>query len=141
MKTKILPFILCAFVACVMTSCIFGGSSSSEIGTRQQLIGHWQTATPTTPGLHMVFYDETAEDGYCWGKQWDEREGFYESDIVYHGNGWFYWKKGPDYLRMRHMMNLTPSESAIDQTIYSLSDNRLSIQDGSQRIYLEKVTQ
>lgn len=142
MRQRIIIAIVCAVVSFGMTSCIFGGSSSStEIGTRQQLIGHWQGVSPTTSGLHFVFYDESAEEGYCWGKTWDESDDYYESSLVYHGNGWFMWKKGTDYIRMRHMINVSQAQSAIDQTIYSLTDNNLSIQDGSKRVYLVKVVQ
>lgn len=142
MKQRIIIAIVCATVGLGLTSCIFGGSSSNtEIGTRGQLIGHWQGVSPTTSGLHFVFYDEAAEDGYSWGKTWDESDNISEDNLVYHGNGWFMWKKGPDYIRMRHMLNVSSAQSALDQTIYSLTDNNLSIQDGSKHVYLTKVAQ
>jgi len=50
------------------------------------------------------FTEESAADirpGYFWGCEWDEgdpRGAVYESDLEYHGNGWFMYKLEGDEL-------------------------------------------
>lgn len=128
--------VLCG-LAIAFTSC----NKDTEIGTRSQLIGQWKGTTPTSDGVHFVFLDEAAEDGYAWGYQWNEDEDISQSEVLtkdYHGNGWFMWKKNNTYLRMRHMMNASEANAAIDQTLYELTDTHLSFDDAGSRIYLIK---
>ncbi len=56
------------------------------------LVGLW--SEDKNP-LHYKFYldDPCDEEGYFWGKEWDEKDGVYEEDQSYHGNGWFKWSK------------------------------------------------
>ena len=97
---KVLKLALLAIVAAVAcTSC---NKEGKEIGTRDQLLGRWQSGQE-----YIVFYDDNAGDGYAWGKEWNEADGTQESDLVYHGNGWFRWTKNKDTLFEYHTMDLT----------------------------------
>ena len=33
--------------------------------------------------------DQAIEEGYLWGREWNEDEGTYEGDLTPQGNGWF----------------------------------------------------
>ena len=122
---KILKLMLLAVVAVVAcTSC---NKEAKEIGTRDQRIGRWQGGDDI-----IVFKDENAGDGYAWGYEFNQNDKN-ESDLLpggddYHGNGWFYWKKGNDYIRTRNMMNGSPAEAAIDWKLHALSDKQMEMQ-------------
>ncbi len=118
---KILKLMLLAVVAVVAcTSC---NKEAKEIGTRDQLIGTWASA-----GEYIVFYDDNAGDGYAWGEEWNENEGIHKNDLEYHGNGWFKWKKGNDYIRVATMMNVSEANPAIDWKLHALSDKQMELQ-------------
>ena len=59
------------------------------------MVGHW--VCTENPGWHKVYYDDF-DEGYYWGKEWDESEDVQEEDLSYHGNGWFRWEKYQDTL-------------------------------------------
>lgn len=111
-----LVVIIIAFASC---------KKDKEIGTREQLIGRWQSGQE-----YLVFYNEDAGDGYAWGKEWNEAQGVLESDLEgedYHGNGWFRWKKGDDYIRVAAQLSITEAEAALDWTLNSLTDTQMSL--------------
>lgn len=55
------------------------------------VVGRWQNTE--NPQWYKVYYDDSAEDDWYWGKEWEENENVYEEDLSFHGNGWFRWKK------------------------------------------------
>jgi hypothetical protein len=114
-----------AIVLAVAIMALSGCKKDKEIGTRSQLIGRWQCDKE-----YIVFYDESAEDeGYAWGKEWDEADEM-ESDLDgedYHGNGWFKWKKGDDYIRVALMMSISEANPALDWTLNTLTDSEMSL--------------
>ena len=114
--------------------------STTEIGTRDYLIGRWQGVSPyaSKSSIYFVFYDEVAQDGYYWGKTWDTYDSS-EDQLVYHGNGWFLWKKGPDYIRQVDAMEISTGMSAHDQEIYELTDTKLVMSDAGKRLTLTKI--
>ena len=123
-----LTLVLLAAVAC---------NKKKEIGTREQLIGRWQSGQE-----FIVFYDEPAEDGYAWGKEWNEAQGVMETDLDgedYHGNGWFQWKKGDDYIRVATMLSVSEAAAALDWTLYSLTDTEMQLQYTSARVTYKKI--
>ena len=134
MKKFIQIFALLTFIIIAAVSC----KKETEIGSRSQLIGRWQTGQE-----YIVFYDLDAGDGYAWGKEWNEAQGVYESDLDgedYHGNGWFKWKKGNDYIRVANMLSISEAASALDWTLYSLSDNEMQLaQKTNQRKTYKKI--
>ena len=56
-----------------------------------RLVGKWQNID--NPQWYKMYLDDYDEDGYFWGKEWDESEDVFEEDLKYHGNGWFRWKR------------------------------------------------
>ena len=110
----------------VIVLALSGCKKNKEIGSRSQLIGRWQYNKE-----YIVFYDESAEDeGYSWGKEWNEAEGVYESDLDgedEHGNGWFKWKKGDDYIRVATMMSISEANPALDWSLNTLTDTEMSL--------------
>ena len=55
------------------------------------LLGKWQNTD--NKQWYKVYYDDYDEDGFFWGKEWDESEDVMEQDLKYHGNGWFRWRR------------------------------------------------
>ena len=55
------------------------------------LVGRWENAD--NPQWHKMYLDDYDDNGWFWGKEWDESQDVYEEDLVYHGNGWFRWHK------------------------------------------------
>jgi len=69
------------------------------------MVGKWQNAE--NPQWYKVYYDDPDddEDGYFWGKEWDEADEVLEEDLMYHGNGWFRWCKKNNQLTELHTMD------------------------------------
>lgn len=129
---KVIKLALLAIVAAVAcTSC---NKEGKEIGTRDQLLGRWQSGQE-----YIVFYDDNAGDGYAWGKEWNEADGTQESDLVYHGNGWFRWKKGNDYIRTANATDISSAESAVDWKLSSLSDDKMELQQTTRMKTYKKI--
>ena len=68
------------------------------------IVGIWRNAD--NPLWYKVYYDDYEGDGYFWGKMWDEADDVYEEDLIYHGNGWFLWRKQGKELKELHQMEL-----------------------------------
>lgn len=68
------------------------------------IVGKWQNTD--NPQWYKVFYDDYDDEGYFWGKEWNEYESVYEEDLAYHGNGWFRWRKDGDQLVEMHTMDI-----------------------------------
>lgn len=99
MKNK---WTLAALFCCILLA--FSGCKKEEVGTSADLMGRWKTGQQ-----YIVFYADRVEEGvfensqdYYWGKEWDESEDVHESDLKYHGNGWFAWKLDGKNLTMVH---------------------------------------
>lgn len=70
------------------------------------MVGKWQNTE--NPKWYKVYYDDPDDDeeGYFWGKEWDEADEVYEEDLLYHGNGWFRWHKENNRLTELHTMDV-----------------------------------
>lgn len=56
----------------------------------KKIVGKWQNTD--NPQWFKVYYEDyDKETKTFWGKEWDENEDVYETDLNYHGNGWFRW--------------------------------------------------
>jgi len=68
------------------------------------LVGKWSCAE--NPQWYKVYYDDYDDDyGFFWGKEWDESDEVFEEDLMYHGNGWFRWRKDNNQLTELHTMD------------------------------------
>lgn len=56
-----------------------------------KMVGKWQGVDNLQ--WYKVYYDDYDTDGFYWGKEWNEADDVHEEDLLYHGNGWFRWKK------------------------------------------------
>jgi hypothetical protein len=80
------------------------------------LVGKWQSAT--NPQWYKVYYDDYDENGYFWGKEWYEDEDVQETDLKWHGNGWFLWRlEGATITELA----VTDGDIAVIPHIYSFS--------------------
>ena len=138
MKTisRIILILIVALTA--FTSC---RNKDVEIGTREQLIGRWQSNDGKD---FIVFTNDDAGEGYAWGKEWntDDQEEKDLDELDFHGNGWFKWKKGSDYITARNMMSISEAEAAIDWKLYVLTDSQLQLaQKAGKIVTYNKVKQ
>lgn len=55
-----------------------------------RLLGKWQNEE--NPHWYRVYYSDWEKEDYFWGKEWYEDEDVDETDLQWHGNGWFLWR-------------------------------------------------
>lgn len=69
------------------------------------MVGKWQNAE--NPKWYKVYYDDPDdEEGFFWGKEWNEADDTLEEDLMYHGNGWFRWREDGKLLTELHTMDV-----------------------------------
>ena len=69
------------------------------------IVGKWQN--DVNPQWFKVYYDDYDEDeGFFWGKEWNEADDVSEEDLNYHGNGWFRWRREGKQLIEMHTMDV-----------------------------------
>jgi len=87
------------------------------------MVGKWQNAE--NPKWYKVYCDDPDDDdeGYFWGKEWDESDEVFEEDLMYHGNGWFRWRKEKNQLTELHTMDAQDVPIAKIWKVQHLSSN------------------
>lgn len=93
-----------------------------------RLVGRWQN--DDNPHWYRVYTDDWERDDYFWGKEWYENEDVQETDLRWHGNGWFLWRIEDETVTE---MAVTDQGLAVIPHIYTLS----SVKD-DQMTYIEK---
>ena len=68
------------------------------------IVGKWRNAE--NKQWFKVYCDDYDSDGFLWGKEWNEAEDVQEEDLIYHGNGWFRWRKDGSRLTELHTMDV-----------------------------------
>ena len=101
MKKKIVFFSIIATVAIAMTSCF--GSSEEPTFVENDLLGLWQEKGTEAYVRFTSEKDNTGE--YKYGREWDESEDIFESDLKPYGNGWFKYKLVKSDLTEIHLMD------------------------------------
>ena len=136
-------FFYLAVICCVVMLTFSACEKDKEIGTTANLFGRWEAMIYSQE--YMVFSSDVAEDGWYWGYEWNADDKP-ESDLLpggrdYHGNGWFMWKKGKNYITMRNMMNGSPAEVAIDRKLTALDDKNMTLVNtrGQSKQYVKKT--
>jgi len=128
--------ILTAILGCVIfffSSC----NQEKEVGMLSDMFGRWQNVNNTKE--YYVFQQATADmEGFYWGKDWDENERK-ESDLDYHGNGWFQWQKGTNYIRMAYMLSISEATPSVDYELISLTSEQMVFSTGRETITLKKI--
>jgi len=56
----------------------------------ERVVGRWQSEE--NPHWYRVYTSDWETEDYFWGKEWNEDEDVLETDLRWHGNGWFLWK-------------------------------------------------
>ncbi len=70
-----------------------------------EIVGKWHSANKQ--GWHKVYYDDyDAEMKMFWGKEWHEEDSVVETDLAFHGNGWFRWERKKKMLHEYATMNI-----------------------------------
>ncbi len=136
MKKKIVFFSIIATIAIAMTSCF--GSSEEPTFAENDLLGLWQETGTEAYVRFTSEQDETRE--YKYGREWDESEDIFESDLLPYGNGWFKYKLVQSDLTEIHLMDNDGAEVPKVYIVTKLTAGDLEYKDnyGTTHIF-EKV--
>ena len=108
-----------------MTSCF--GSSEEPTFVENDLIGLWQE---TGTEAYVRFTSEKDDTGaYKYGREWDESEDIFESDLLPYGNGWFKYKLVKSDLTEIHLMDNGGAEIPKIYVVTKLTDTALQYKD------------
>lgn len=108
-----------------MTSCF--GSSEEPTFVENDLLGLWQE---TGTEAYVRFTSEQDETGeYKYGREWDESEDIFESDLLPYGNGWFKYKLVQSDLTEIHLMDNGGAEVPKVYVVTKLTDTELQYKD------------
>ena len=108
-----------------MTSCF--GSSEEPTFAENDLLGLWQE---TGTEAYVRFTSEKDDTGeYKYGREWDESEDIFESDLLPYGNGWFKYKLVKSDLTEIHLMDNGGAEIPKIYVVTKLTDTELQYKD------------
>lgn len=108
-----------------MTSCF--GSSEEPTFMENDLLGLWQE---TGTEAYVRFTSEKDETGeYKYGREWNESEDIFESDLLPYGNGWFKYKLVKSDLTEIHLMDNGGAEVPKVYIVTKLTDTELQYKD------------
>lgn len=108
-----------------MTSCF--GSSEEPTFAENDLLGLWQETGTEAYVRFTSEKDETNE--YKYGREWDESEDIFESDLLPYGNGWFKYKLVQSDLTEIHLMDNGGAEVPKVYVVTKLTDTELQYKD------------
>ena len=125
MKTRTILFSTLACIMIAMTSCF--GSSEEPTFVENDLLGLWQE---TGTEAYVRFTSEQDEAGeYKFGREWNESEDIFESDLLPYGNGWFKYKLVKSDLTEIHLMDNGGAEIPKIYVVTKLTDTALQYKD------------
>lgn len=125
MKQRSLVVGILVVVAIMMTSCF--GSSDEPDFVEADLLGLWQE---TGTEAYVRFTSEKDDTGeYKYGREWDESEDTFESDLKPYGNGWFKYKLVKSDLTEIHLMDNGGAEVPKIYVVTKLTDTVLQYKD------------
>lgn len=127
-KRFLLPLLA---IALCLTGCFdWGGGDDPDLFKESDLYGLWQEdGTEHYVRFLTSVEDGMDEEGYKFGKEWDEAERVYEDRLVYHGNGWFKWKLVQSDLTEIHLMDNGGAELPKVYVLTKLNSTTLVYQD------------
>ena len=110
-----------------MTSC-FGPNPPEVIKFKEaDLLGLWQE---TGTEAYVRFTSEKDDTGeYKYGREWNESEDIFESDLLPYGNGWFKYKLVQSDLTEIHLMDNGGAEVPKVYVVTKLTDTELQYKD------------
>ena len=112
-------------VAIMMTSCFV--SSNEPDFVEADLLGLWQEIGTEAYVRFTSEKDDTGE--YKYGREWDESEDTFESDLKPYGNGWFKYKLVKSDLTEIHLMDNGGAEVPKIYVVTKLTDTVLQYKD------------
>lgn len=125
MKQRSLVVVFLVVVAIAMTSC-FGPSNEPDF-VEADLLGLWQE---TGTEAYVRFTSEKDDTGaYKYGREWDESEDIFESDLLPYGNGWFKYKLVKSDLTEIHLMDNGGAEEPKVYVVQKLTGYELTYKD------------
>ena len=125
MKQRSLVVGFLVVIAVAMTSC-FGPSNEPDF-VEADLLGLWQE---TGTEAYVRFTNEQDDKGeYKYGREWDESEDIFESDLKPYGNGWFKYKLVKSDLTEIHLMDNSGAEIPKIYVVTKLTDTVLQYKD------------
>ena len=125
MKQRGLIVGILVVVAIMMTSCF--GSSDEPDFVEADLLGLWQEIGTEAYVRFTSEKDDTGE--YKYGREWDESEDTFESDLKPYGNGWFKYKLVKSDLTEIHLMDNGGAEVPKIYVVTKLTDTALQYKD------------
>lgn len=122
MTRKLIFSTVLAMVAIAMTSC-FGPNNEEPTFKQADLLGLWLEEGTEAFVRFTNEADETGE--YNYGRQWDESEDIFESDLKPYGNGWFKYKLVQSDLTEIHLMDNGGADIPKVYVVVKLTDTEL----------------
>lgn len=131
-----ITFLTLALVAVLLAGCSMFENKSY---TAADLQGTWtEDQNPLCYWVYTSTKDASGE--YFWGKTWDEADDVHESDLEFHGNGWFKWEVNGTTLKQLHVMEISDALVPKTYTIASCNSTTLVLKDSyGTRITYNKV--
>ena len=123
-----------AMMAVVMTSCFVDPPEPEVVFAEADLLGLWGRGSAagqdSVPVEFVRFTNEADESGeYKYGREWDESEDIYESDLKPYGNGWFKYKLVKSDLTEIHLMDNGGAEIPKVYVVVKLNAYELKYKD------------
>ena len=136
MKTSIKHLSILAVIIIAMTSCF--NTSEEPTFVEADLLGLWQEKGTEVYVRFTNEKDNTSE--YKYGREWDESEDVFESDLLPYGNGWFKYKLVKSDLTEIHLMDNGGAELPKVYVVTKLTAGDLEYKDnfGTTHVF-EKV--
>lgn len=107
----------------MLSGCIF---PSEDPDQAYEVAGLWQE----NGTLHyMRFTTDIASEGVYYGREWDEGDDVYESDLVPFGNGWFTYSLDGASMTIINLMDNNGASLPKSYTILSATSINLSFKD------------
>ena len=124
---RILFVLTIALSTLLMAGCGFLSGDTTNY-TASDLAGTWaEESNPQCYWVYTLSQDDTGE--YYWGKTWDEAEDVSESDLEFHGNGWFKWSIAGNKLQQLHVMDISAALVPKSYTVSSCTSTTLILKD------------
>lgn len=131
MKRRITILGILAVITLAMTSC-FNHDNTPTFAERD-LLGLWQEDGTEAFVRFTTEQDETGE--YKYGREWDESEDIFESDLLPYGNGWFKYKLVQSDLTEIHLMDNGSADIPKIYQVVKLNAGELQYKDAQGKTY------
>lgn len=129
MKKQILMALSLVVLALTLHSC-FGGNEEPTF-SQKDLYSNGGLWLEEGTQHYMRFTTEAVKEnpGYMYGREWDEEEDIYETDLLkeenMYGNGWFKYQLEVKNLHELHLMNNDGAEIPKEYVVTKLTADRL----------------